>query len=323
MTEKQESEGLSGEPESENCPGDAYEQSGKVGMGHMSGGVIQNGAKVAGSLNEKGNWTQIEKVETLYIGLPQGADAAKVEPTSRVEPDLQRSENKRLAFAIAGSIEDGQINRAKLNAIVAMLQRLTGDTSIEIVAIEEGSIRLILKGSDDGLKQLEELVNSGLLTEVEGIPVEYARFVESEESAEETEDDEKSRLIREILIQGGIGRNLSKADLSKADLSKANLSGVYLNRANLSGANLNRANLSGANLSGANLSGANLSAADLRGANLFRANLNRAKLFGAYVENARFGYNQGISESLKQELIRRGAIFEDAPGDRSSILSPR
>jgi hypothetical protein len=98
MTDKQEAEWLSGEKENKSCPGDAYEQSGKVGMGHMSGGVIQNGAKVAGSLNEKGNWTQIENVEKLYIGLPQGADAAEAEPTSRGEPDLQRTDSTRGNF---------------------------------------------------------------------------------------------------------------------------------------------------------------------------------------------------------------------------------
>ncbi|WP_414590510.1 pentapeptide repeat-containing protein, partial [Anabaena sp. CCY 9614] len=62
-------------------------------------------------------------------------------------------------------------------------------------------------------------------------------------------------------------------------------------------------NLSGANLSGANLSGANLS--------------------GANIENARFGNNQGLSESIKRELIQRGAIFEDSSGDHSRILLPK
>ncbi|WP_339374028.1 hypothetical protein [Calothrix sp. PCC 6303] len=38
---------------------------------------------------------------------------------------------------------------------------------------------------------------------------------------------------------------------------------------------------------------------------------------GAKVINARFGNNQGIPETLKLDLIRRGAIFEDTPGDRA------
>ncbi|HSF75868.1 MAG TPA: hypothetical protein VLA84_18880, partial [Microcoleus sp.] len=35
-----------------NRQGDTYNQSGKIGVGHMSGGKIQSGAKVAGELHE-------------------------------------------------------------------------------------------------------------------------------------------------------------------------------------------------------------------------------------------------------------------------------
>jgi uncharacterized protein YjbI with pentapeptide repeats len=75
---------------------------------------------------------------------------------------------------------------------------------------------------------------------------------------------------------------------------------------------LSGANLSGANLSGANLSGANLSGADLRG----------TELRGAKVENAQFATNMGISREMKVDLIRRGAVFGDAPGDRAGVLTP-
>ncbi len=145
-----------------------------------------------------------------------------------------------------------------------------------------------------------------------------------------------------------IGANLSHANLRGADLNHANLIGAYLrgaylilanlSHANLSGANLSHANLSGAylsfaNLSHANLSGANLSYADLRGADLNHANLrgadlNHANLIGTYlilanlslanVKNARFDYNSGVSEFLKQDLITRGAKFDEPPpGEKS------
>lgn len=39
----------------------------------------------------------------------------------------------------------------------------------------------------------------------------------------------------------------------------------------------------------------------------------------ANVENARFRNNLGMDESMKQDLIKRGAIFKDSPGDRSSV----
>jgi uncharacterized protein YjbI with pentapeptide repeats len=115
--------------------------------------------------------------------------------------------------------------------------------------------------------------------------------------------------------------NLSGANLSGADPSGANLSGADLSRAKLSRAKLSRANLSGANLSGANLSGADLSGADLSGANLIGADLIDANLSKTKVEKARFSSNSGISESMKQDLIKQGAIFEDSPGDRSEVLT--
>ncbi|MDJ0533753.1 MAG: pentapeptide repeat-containing protein [Xenococcaceae cyanobacterium MO_207.B15] len=106
------------------------------------------------------------------------------------------------------------------------------------------------------------------------------------------------------------------------NFSGAYLNGAYLNGANLSGANLSGANLSGANLSGADLSGAKLGNANLCDAYLSGADLSSANLSGANVENAQFGCNLGISESLKQNLIGRGAIFKDSPGEHSGIKMP-
>ncbi|EDX70590.1 Pentapeptide repeat protein [Coleofasciculus chthonoplastes PCC 7420] len=122
--------------------------------------------------------------------------------------------------------------------------------------------------------------------------------------------------------------NLSSADLSGADLILANLSDANLSSANWSGANLISADLSDADLREANLSGAdlreaNLSGADLREANLSGADLREANLSGANVKQAKFGKNSGLTEEMKLDLERRGAIFEDSPGDRSRVLSLR
>ena len=130
--------------------------------------------------------------------------------------------------------------------------------------------------------------------------------------------------------------NLSGADLIRANLSGANLTGAYFYRANLSDANLRnselsgadliRANLSGANLTGANLTGtylyhANLTGADLNNSNLYRADLRDAALTAAEVNNIHLGNNLGISESLKRDLIARGAIFEDSPPGTQELIS--
>jgi uncharacterized protein YjbI with pentapeptide repeats len=127
------------------------------------------------------------------------------------------------------------------------------------------------------------------------------------------------------------GANLRGADLSSANLRSADLGGANLSSADLSGTNLGGANLSDADLSGANLSGVNLRGADLSGANLICADLigtslSDADLRGAYLNDdnlsagnvihARFEFTSGVPESLKQDLIARGAIFDNKPGDR-------
>jgi uncharacterized protein YjbI with pentapeptide repeats len=121
------------------------------------------------------------------------------------------------------------------------------------------------------------------------------------EQSREAWNAEKPNLIRDILDRPGKIRNLRGVNLSGVNLSGANLSG-----ANLVEANLSYANLSGANLVQANLSYANLNNTDLSNANLSGANVNKAK----------FKYSQGISESMRQDLIARGANFEDTPLDR-------
>ncbi len=370
------------------------------------------------------------------------------------------------AYAATGTIAKSDIPKVK--AILALLQEITRDTSIKIVDIEKGSIRLILEGSQESLEQIEALFKFGQLTEVEGIPIQDVQFVtpqisdpdkdiqtidkkrlafiiagsvsseeiqelktaftETLDNDEEIEADNKARLVQEIITKRAIDRDLSGANLSRAhlrdadligailsdanlsgvdlsdadlisanlsrailidtnlssailidtnlsgvdlsdtnlsgailsgailsgaNLSGANLIGVILSRANLIGAilidtilsgailsraNLSRANLIGADLSGAilsdanlsgvdlsdaDLSGANLIGADLSGANMSDANLSGADLSGAVVEKARFGANVGLTEKMKLDLKRRGAIFEDSPGDRSGVLSGR
>ena len=134
---------------------------------------------------------------------------------------------------------------------------------------------------------------------------------------EKTKLDDKWRLVWKILNEPFTKRNLRGADLKGVNLRSANLRSANLSSADLIGANLSYANLIGANLIGANLRGVNLSYA-----NLISADLRDADLSYANVENTRFGNNSGIAAKMKQDLIQRGAIFEDSPGegDRSNIL---
>jgi uncharacterized protein YjbI with pentapeptide repeats len=109
-----------------------------------------------------------------------------------------------------------------------------------------------------------------------------------------------------------IGANLIDAELNYADLRSADLRGATLNDADLSDADLALADLIGANLIGAELNYADLRSADLRG-----ADLDDAK-----VVNTFFGTGIGFSEEQKQDLIKRGAIFDGGSRDRESSLVP-
>ncbi|NEO12935.1 MULTISPECIES: pentapeptide repeat-containing protein [unclassified Moorena] len=64
------------------------------------------------------------------------------------------------------------------------------------------------------------------------------------------------------------------------------------------------------------------SSADLSDANLKSADLTNAQLSRAIVDNTQFGDNSGIDESMKGDLIKRGAMFEDVAGDSSESLTP-
>ncbi len=95
-----------------------------------------------------------------------------------------------------------------------------------------------------------------------------------------------------------------------SDLAGANLRGVNLSRLNLSHADLSDTDLRDAKLSGADLSSADLSGADLSGASLISANLSHANLSNAQVTGTRFGKNPGLVEQTKDNLIKRGGIWE-------------
>ena len=133
----------------------------------------------------------------------------------------QASSSERLAFSIAGTIDE--IDEAALRAIAELLRKTANDTSLEIVRIHKGSIQLILKGSPKGLSRLQELVNSEELNEV-------------------------------------LDRRIQSAQIF-FDLSKANLSNTYLFSANLNSANLSSTDLRNADLRNASLSSTNVEGA--------------------------------------------------------------
>jgi len=181
----------------------------------------------------------------------------------------------------------GDINSLGNSSMVEfILRQFAGDT-IKITDIQEGSIRLTVEGSQEDIDRLVSRIKSGELKEVNGFPVEDVQILsESSEEDESNELNNKWHLVREIVTQGIIDRNLSGVDLSDADLSGADLSFAYLRGADLSGADLNSADLNSADLSGADLKSADLKSADLKSADLSGADLSGAYLIRAYLIRA-------------------------------------
>jgi hypothetical protein len=65
-------------------------------------------------------------------------------------------------FVLTGSVNE--ISKQKLEAIVTHLQNIIGDTSLTLIRVEPGSIKLILEGSGEGFRELERLFKQGQLS---------------------------------------------------------------------------------------------------------------------------------------------------------------
>jgi uncharacterized protein YjbI with pentapeptide repeats len=207
-----------------------------------------------------------------------------------------------LAINITGTIENNNLNRAKLKAILKMLQSLSDDENLKIIDVEDKKLSIILGGAEESLNKIQDLFESSGLTG-EKLTIKKVHFLEK---LDQQKIDEKVQLIQEIKSKGIKGKylqgvNLIWADLSNIDFSGANLrdadfrltilSGTNFARTKLIGTNFRGADLRGADLRGADLSGANLSGADLRGANLSQsdlivADLRRVNLSGADLSGA-------------------------------------
>lgn len=123
---------------------------------------------------------------------------------------------------------------------------------------------------------------------------------------EDTNIDDKWRLVWNIVNQIDVPRYLKKKDLSFANLNFADLQKTHLEEAIFKGASLQQANLASAALEGADFENA-----DLSQANLTRITVDENTNFrDAKVSKARFGGTFGFPKRLEQSLKARGAIFE-------------
>jgi RNA recognition motif. (a.k.a. RRM, RBD, or RNP domain) len=112
-------------------------------------------------------------------------DYKKRTPNSRrVRPSKQRSasvnpprifnqkssEKEGMKIVLKGNLDD--TSSADLEIILNHLRRISGDSSIKIFRVEEGSIILKLSGTEEGFKILQNLFQTGQLTELGGLNIE-------------------------------------------------------------------------------------------------------------------------------------------------------
>ncbi|WP_419546662.1 pentapeptide repeat-containing protein [Microcystis sp.] len=238
----------------------------------------------------------------------------------KLQPECnQKNTNYDGKFSGAVVFTASENKKKQILTLLELLRKITDDQEITITDIEQGSIKLTLKGSQKSLEKIESLFKSGDLNKIsEDITVENVQFTEDNclafTIAGDVNADEITYLKSTI-----IGQNLAESPKQLAEESSANPFSVKTvstneaskeinnkliesikkpnlpqpifertnqKEADLSGAFLRGAILWGANLSGAYLSGANLSRAFLSGAFLIEANLSDAKLSGANLRGA-------------------------------------
>jgi hypothetical protein len=81
-----------------------------------------------------------------------------------------------------GEYDDGGLEKAQ--AIIAQLQKISGDSHLRLRRIEPGSVKLILEGSPEGFARIEFLFRTGQLTEVLGTEILDMRWEETRTAAE-------------------------------------------------------------------------------------------------------------------------------------------
>lgn len=110
-----------------------------------------------------------------------------------------RLSSRQIAFTLSGNIEE--IHQQQLLTLVDAIRKITGDQLIEIIRIEKGSIKLILGGTEDGLRRLKEVFKNGLLERIEDFFVEEIDYVGQADFTSETKSGGYRRDVSSHWVQ--------------------------------------------------------------------------------------------------------------------------
>lgn len=150
-----------------------------------------------------------------WIESPSGCGLQKLDDilVKLVKPTPQAA-SQYLAFTIRGRIET--LSLSELDGVVQYLREVTGDDSINLSFYGEGSIKLVLAGSEQGLERLQELFKAGELTAVPGDrPVESVGLVDERTTAER-----KTRLIQTLQFREKAAHSFARARDLAHDLAR-------------------------------------------------------------------------------------------------------
>lgn len=85
---------------------------------------------------------------------------------------LTDNNSKRTKYILVLSATIDEINKPLIEAIVAHLRQVSGDTSLTLQQVESGSIKLVLEGAVYGFKRLNFLFKEGKLNNILGIAIQ-------------------------------------------------------------------------------------------------------------------------------------------------------
>ena len=135
-----------------------------------------------------------------------------------------KGSRQQLVFVLGGSVHE--INSVRQRRIETYLRKICGDTQLIVTDIE--AERITLKGSLLSLEKLQELFVEGKLLKLLGIPIEYIYFLRHNTKDKYNQSDlnnQEFSLVQDIRENGAFGKDLTNADLKKANLAGADLNG--------------------------------------------------------------------------------------------------
>lgn len=279
-----------------------------------------------------------------WVESPKGCSFTEFEATLNRTVTLAGHTAERFRALVLNK-NRGPLTQAEVQDIVQHLRGKIGDDSLDVAFFEPDHLRVVLRGSQAGLRTLEDLFESSELEDLNMPPIKQLQLVQLQLVQLSSTTARKARLAETLRLRyplvhilnvtKALARVIARAralnldlvrnlDLARdldpnirIDLTEARALANAIN-GDLAHTRARTGAIARAtyfvqdallDLGYLDLSGVNLTNIYLVG-----INLTGSELAHTMVEGAVFGNNPGLSEADKTELQRRGAIFQTSPG---------